>query len=506
MEIKLITHKILVKHAEAPDDGGIYTGKHSFQGTTHHGTKTDFAPFNNIIEQPLVGPVSSPPKGSTHISTTKPNHGPTFDTIMNDITKAGGKPMLVGGFPRDHVLGKESKDKDVEIYGMHPDKIAETLRPHGSVNTVGSSFGVTKLTTPDGQDYDFSTPRRENKEGQGHKGFQVQPDPTMTPPEAAGRRDFSFNSIMQDPLSGEIHDYYGGLNDLKNKTLRATTEKYKEDPLRVLRGMQFAGRMGLDMDPQTAQMSKDIAHEYPTLSKDRVMTEWQKLAEKSTTPSKGMKVLQDTNWIQHYPELKLDEKKMKTIDSMATKLQSNPDFSPEDKNSLFFSALTHDMSFEDVASFLDKIGMPAPIRKRVMALKNGIDSPHATGSNPPDETSARNLSSHVAPEKISNLMHVLDAKHGGLSENHKGLHETAKRLGVHEKPPQALINGKILAQMGIKPGPQMGALLRDVYQAQLDGKVSSPDEAVSYIQSLQGNQHQANACLKWLAKSGMRIF
>jgi len=499
-QVKFIVNKILIKKAEdiQASDNDIYTSKHAFQGTTHHGTKADFAPHTNIME-PLTGPLNTPPEGSTHISTIKPDHGPMFNGVMQDIKNAGGTPMLVGGFPRDWALGKDSKDKDVEVYGMHPDAVAETLKPHGDVNTVGSSFGVTKLKTPDGQDYDFSVPRRENKEGQGHKGFQVEPDPTMTPQEAASRRDFSFNSIMQNPETGEIHDYYNGLDDLKNKRLRATSDKFKEDPLRVLRGMQFAGRMGLDMDPETAQMSRDIAGEYSTLSKDRVMTEWQKLAEKGLTPSKGLQVLKDTGWDQHYPELQITPDKMQTIDRMATTLQANKDFTSEDKNALFFSTLTHDMNPEQVASFLDKIGMPAPVRKRVMALKNGIDSPHANGIET-EESNARHLSTHVAPESMDSLMHVLNAKHGGLSEGHKALHETAKRLGVNKKPPPTIANGNMLAQMGIKPGAQMGKILKEIYHEQLNGNISTPEDVMAYIQNMN---RQASTITSLFSKLGI---
>ena len=485
--IRLISNKILIKRADEfqpPDapDTDTYVGKHSFQGTTHHGTKSDFGPHMNIME-PLTGPVKTPPQDSTHVGTIKPNHGPMFDNVMNDITKAGGTPMVVGGFPRDWVLGKDSKDKDVEIYGMHPDKIAETLKPHGIVNTVGSSFGVTKLKTPDGQDYDFSVPRRENKQGKGYKGFQVTPDPTMTPKEAAGRRDFTFNSIMQHPQTGEIHDYYGGLEDLKNGILRATTDKFKEDPLRVLRGMQFAGRMNLDMDPATAEMSNSIAHEYHDLVPDRIMTEWQKFSQKSKHPSKGLKVLQDTNWIQHYPELGavLNPKKMQSMDAMAKKLQSNPDFSDEDKDALFFSTLTHDMPQDHVASFMDKIAMPSNVKKRVMALKNGIDSEHSSGNHTDAAVAARNLSHKLGLENIDNLMHVLDAKHGGLSEKHKSLHDSAKQEGVNRKAPQPIVNGKMLAEMGIKPGKEMGKILNDIYMAQLNGTIKNPEDAKKYI-------------------------
>ena len=111
---------------------------------------------------------------------------------------------------------------------------------------IGKAFGVIKFRDDEGNDYDFSLPRRDSKTGEGHTGFDVQVDPNMSPKEAASRRDFTFNSIAYDPLTNELHDYYGGKNDLENKILRATDmEKFGEDPLRVLRGMQLISRIGI---------------------------------------------------------------------------------------------------------------------------------------------------------------------------------------------------------------------------------------------------------------------
>jgi hypothetical protein len=145
--------------------------------------------------------------------------------------------------------------------------------------------------------------------------------------------------------------------------------------------------------------------------------------------------------------------------------------------------------------------MPNNVKKRVAALKSGIDSEHLKAAAP-DERNARHLSTHVSPEKIDNLMHVLDAKHGGLSESHKALHDTARNIGVHQSAPNPIANGKMLGQMGIKPGPQMGSILRQLYQAQLDGHIRTPEDVPGYIQKLT---HQANAITELFQKLGIDI-
>lgn len=541
--MRLIVNKLYVK-AEETSRPGTFLGRHALNGNTYMGQESEFK-SPELFEHPLIGPfhdthqantyfhnagphtenpfqhpndlgfkphpatghmmapaqmassyadaknTAVPGKGINykepeHVSATIPQHTPHFNKIMDAIEQGNGKPLLIGGFPRDHVLGKQSKDKDVEVYGMNSDQLTKLLSRYGHVNAVGASFGVIKLKTPDGEEYDFSLPRRENKEGQGHKGFQVQPDANMTPQEAASRRDFTMNSIGMD-RHGNIQDFYGGINDLKNKTLRATSDKFAEDPLRVLRGMQFAGRMGLDMDPATAEMSKGLSGEYPTLSKDRVMNEWMKLAEKGTQPSKGLKVLQDTDWIKHYPELKLSPWKMETIDHMANTLQHG-NFSPEDKHSLFMAALTEDMPTDNAKEFLDRVGMPLPVRQRVMALRNGLGASNHPMYGDANEANVRNTSKHVAPESIENLMHLVQAKnHGRLDEGHQAYLNTAKNLGVHQRPPTPLVNGDMLKTMGIKPGREFGQMLKDLYQAQLDGKFTTPAEGQAYFtKMLQG--------------------
>jgi tRNA nucleotidyltransferase (CCA-adding enzyme) len=175
--------------------------------------------------------------------------------ILINISASGGVGLLVGGSVRDWLTDPAiiPKDLDVEVYGMDIENLIKILGTYGKVDVVGRSFGVIKVTTEQ-TDYDFSLPRRENKTGQGHKGFIVEPDPTMTTREAAARRDFTFNALAYNPLTGELIDHFDGKSDLKNGVMSATSEAFSEDPLRVLRGFQFAGRYGFRADARTLDM------------------------------------------------------------------------------------------------------------------------------------------------------------------------------------------------------------------------------------------------------------
>src|ERR1017187_4642055 len=169
---------------------------------------------------------------------------PELERILRQTPKLR-QAWLVGGCVRDGLLGCPGKDFDVEVFGIGYETLAQALARWGKVDLVGQSFGVVKLTTGGGHHYDFTIPRRDSKVAAGHKGFAVELDPSITPAQAAARRDFTINSLMFDPRTGEMLDFFGGAADLRGRILRHTSPAFVEDPLRVLRGMQLAARFNL---------------------------------------------------------------------------------------------------------------------------------------------------------------------------------------------------------------------------------------------------------------------
>ena len=170
----------------------------------------------------------------------------------------------VGGCVRDALLGREIYDYDIEVYDIEPLKFDE-LMAGIKASGVGKSYFIYKY-----KNYDLGLPRSESKTGNLHKDFAVSyiNDPSL----ASLRRDFTVNAIMMNIFNGEILDFHGGKKDLESKTLRhIDSEKFKEDPLRVLRGVQFSARLGFSIADDTLELMKtlDLAH----LSKDRINTE-----------------------------------------------------------------------------------------------------------------------------------------------------------------------------------------------------------------------------------------
>src|SRR5262245_40946917 len=117
------------------------------------------------------------------------------DKVLNlarAVRDEGGRALLAGGCVRDGVMGNQPKDWDMEVYGIQPARLRKLLDEFGNVNVVGAAFTVYKL----GDELDISLPRRERKDGRGHRAFFIEGDPTMTVKEATERRDFTINAIL----------------------------------------------------------------------------------------------------------------------------------------------------------------------------------------------------------------------------------------------------------------------------------------------------------------------
>ena len=198
------------------------------------------------------------------------------------IEKNGGKIYSVGGAVRDEFLGKNSKDLDILITGIPLDNIEQLIRPFGKVDAVGKSFGILKFISRGSTgDIDIAIPRTEHATGEGgHKGFDVQSDHNLPIEADLKRRDFTINAIAKD-IDGKLIDPYGGIQDLKDKVIKVVNpEAFSDDPLRMLRAVQFASRFDFMIDSQTMRMIQQNASRIREISSERVLGELEKIVGK----------------------------------------------------------------------------------------------------------------------------------------------------------------------------------------------------------------------------------
>ena len=448
---------------------------------------------------------------------------PELDRILRQTPELQ-KAWLVGGCVRDALLGCPGKDFDVEVFGLGCERLAQALSRWGKVDLVGQSFGVVKLTTGGGQSYDFTVPRRDSKIAAGHKGFAVELDPAITPAQAAARRDFTINSLMFDPRTGEMLDFFGGAADLAARILRHTGPAFVEDPLRVLRGMQLAARFNLQPAAETVELCRRIKGAFSELAGQRVRDEWFKWAENSAVPSVGLKFLAATGWVDHFPEISaligapqdpewhpegdVFVHTCHCCDAMA-RLPEWQSADPESRAVYMLAILAHDFgkpsttqhAVKDGRSriispghdalggelgkkFLERIHAPEAVTARVAPLVVN----HIIHFSDLTDRAMRRLAKRLEPENIKGLCLVITADSMGRPplpafepESVKRLLARAHELQVQEKPPEPILMGRHLLELGLPPGKDFGLILHRAYEAQLEGAFFDLTQAWAWL-------------------------
>jgi len=221
--------------------------------------------------------------------------------IARQVAARGGRSFFVGGCVRDGLMGRKTKDLDMEVHGIAPAQLEEILDSLGQRISIGESFGIYNLK---GYALDIAMPRKESLRGQGHRDFDIFVDPFIGIQGAAKRRDFTCNALMQDVLTGEILDPFGGEADLRAGILRhVSDDSFAEDPLRVLRGAQFAARFGFRVAPETVELCRTM--ELRHLPRERIEGELKKALLQAEHPAIFFEVLRDMEQLDiWFPELK----------------------------------------------------------------------------------------------------------------------------------------------------------------------------------------------------------
>lgn len=446
---------------------------------------------------------------------------PEARALARDVAAAGGRALIVGGWVRDRLLGLDSKDVDVEVFGLPAATVRALCETRGRVDTVGESFTVYKLG-----DLDVSLPRRESKTGRGHRGFLVEGDPGLSFADAARRRDFTINAISWDPLTGEIIDPFDGRADLEARLLRVVDPAtFADDSLRVLRALQFAARFALTMEPATRALCAAIPLD--DLPHERIWGEIEKLLLRARRPSIGLALAlelgvvdavlpelrplvgcaQEPEW---HPEGDVWVHTLLVVDQARQRID---DLDRGRAAAIMLGALCHDLGKPATTVFKDgRIRSPgheeagvAPAMRLLDRLNvHSLDGFDVRGTvagltahhlkpgmfhkspSPVSDGAFRRLAGKVDLELLARLAKADCLGRPGPFDCSAmdWFLERARALGVEHAPPPPIVLGRHLLALGVAPGPSVGAWLRQLYERQLDGEIRTLDEGLAAAEKL----------------------
>ena len=445
---------------------------------------------------------------------------PKVVEIARAIRSAGGRALLVGGCVRDQLRGEESKDLDLEVFGLDLHALEAVLARFGEVIAVGRAFGVLQVK---GLPIDFSLPRRDSKIAAGHKGFEIAFDPGLDFATAARRRDLTINSIGLDPLTEEILDPHGGRADLAAGLLRATDPThFSDDPLRGLRAAQFAARFEYRADPGLVALCRRL--DLSELSGERVLEEWRKLLLKGLRPSLGTQFLRETEQLRFFPEL-----------AALVGVPQDPEWHPEgdcwvhnqmvideaarlrdggaDDPALMFGALLHDVgkppttALDDgrvrspghdvrgvplAVAFLERMRAPTELVARVSAMVEHHLAPALFVKNGATAKAYRRLARKLgaAGASVELLLRVARADHFGrttdeaLAKRFPAGDEflaKARELAVEHDSPRDVVLGRHLIARGLTPGVEFGRILERCRELQDETGWTDPERILAEV-------------------------
>lgn len=407
-------------------------------------------------------------------------------SIAGDIRSAGGRAFLVGGWVRDALLGKDCRDYDIEVYDLTQDELVPILKKYGRTNLVGKAFGVIHLAMK-GLSLDFSFPRTESKVGYGHRGFVVHTDEKLSFKEAALRRDFTINAMGMELPELTLCDPYGGIDDLKKGLLRHVGPAFVEDSLRILRGVQFASRFALTLSPETVELCRTLT--LADLSVERLFEEFKKWLLKPGKPSLGLRAFLDIRLNEFFPEVFPLRESWEDLGEMLDNMENARRALVAEGNALSESQ-SMEFAFasflcgnpETSLKFLERITNESHLLKNVPLLLGAYSElPLGIVSDVP---SLRRLAVKLDGLKLLCLLVKATPRKfyaaAGDAEFPEKLWQAAADFDLLDIAPQPYLTGKMLMELGVKPGKQMGEIIKQSFELQLDGKIKNVDDAVAW--------------------------
>jgi poly(A) polymerase len=433
----------------------------------------------------------------------------TARDVAAALARAGHQALFAGGCVRDALLGRPLKDVDIATSAT-PDQVEALFA--GQTVAVGKAFGVV-LVLRDGFQFDVATFRADGAYSDGRHPDGVS---FASAEGDAQRRDFTVNGLFCDPASGEVIDYVGGLSDLDARVIRAIGEpeaRFREDHLRLLRAVRFASALGFAIDPATRAAIAAHAEWIRSVSAERVATEFVRLLCESPRPSVGLNLLRETGLLalflpevaalhgtaqppQFHPEGDVWTHTCLMLDGLPAPRE------PE----LALGVLLHDVGKPvtcceqtDPETGGSRIRFPchAPVgaalaRDILLRLRQPtarIEAVQALVAGhmqfvEADKMRRAKLRRFLGSALFSRLLELmrLDILYSNSDfTTWRFLKESYEAFQSEPVLPEPLLRGRDLIAWGVPPGPELGALLNALYDAQLEGRLTSLDEARALV-------------------------
>lgn len=422
--------------------------------------------------------------------------------ISKTLKNAGFQALIAGGYVRDKILGRKNKDIDFTTDAT-PEEI-EQLFP--KTIPLGKSFGVIVVVAPDGEQFEIASFRSESDYKDGRRPSTVKLE--KSPKIDASRRDFTVNSMFEDPETGDVLDYYGGKEDITNKQIRAVGDpnlRFGEDKLRMLRAVRFSVVLGFHIDEETIKAIKNHKSEINEVSGERIREEFSKMFSHGD-PRKCVEVLDETGLLEeilpevfalkgvtqpkiHHPEGDVFEHTLCVLDNLVGK----PFIT-------IFAGLLHDIGkpftktvnasngreqfighAEAGCDIADKILKRLKFTNKeideiLFIIKNHMRMHHFS------EMRLDKRRMLYAEPYFNSLLDVslADSKSSEHTKEVEELISSIKEISKFSAD-SPLISGKDLVELGLSPGPKFSEILSKIRSLQLMTKINTHEEAINYV-------------------------
>ncbi len=387
-------------------------------------------------------------------------------TVVARLRESGYEAYWAGGCVRDTLLALEPSDYDVAT-DARPEQVAAAFR---RTVGVGVSFGVVKVIGPrEAGEVEVATFRSDGAYVDGRRPESVA---FSTPERDASRRDFTINGMFLDPVDGRVIDYVGGREDLRDRILRAIGDpraRFAEDKLRLLRAVRFAARFDLAIDAATRDAIAAMAGQVTAVSAERIAQELRRMLAHPSR-SRAMASAAEFGLLAAVlPSVAVSDVNLRVLDA----LPESPTFP------LALAAVLRELAPQEVLEIASRLKLSNLERDRtawLVANQRALVDPASL----PRHTLKRLL----ATEGVSDLLALHRAR--ATADTSDLAHVAYCEAYLRDQPdgpidPPPLLTGHDLARHGLRPGPRFASLLELLRDAQLDGLVTTRDEALAFV-------------------------